>query len=132
MNKHKENNRARRICAKLKTLFHTIRSYEERIAAVQFNEELDAEEKASLVARLQNDQKHHQSKRITLEKRQKELAYTDVDPVAAFRTGATHFATHTTIIPERASDSCRRVQVTRKQCKCSRAFFAVADCYAAA
>ena len=130
MNKHKENNRARRICAKLKSLFHTIKSFEERIAAVQFNDELGAEEKAALINRLQNDQKHHQSKKNTLEKRQKELAYADVDPVPAFRSGATRFAAETVTVPDERNQT-RTVQISRRECKCTRAFFSVAECYAA-
>jgi hypothetical protein len=130
MNKHKENNRARRICAKLKNLFHTIKSYEERIAAVQFNDELDAEEKATLVGRLQSAQKLFHAQKNTLEKRQKELAYTDVDPIPSFRNGATHFAPETVTVPDERNQT-RTVQVSRRECKCTRAFFALAEAYAA-
>lgn len=130
MNKHNENNRARRICAKLRNLFHTLKSFDEQIAAVQFNDELDAEQKDALVKKIQQHSAALQSKKNTLERRKSELAFEDVDPIPAFRTGATHFATYTTVIPERASDEIRRVKLSRRECKCYRAFFAVADAYA--
>lgn len=131
MNKHNENNRARRLCAKLKNLFSTIKGYEDRIAAIQFNEEMSEEEKKNLIARLQKETAQVQAKRMTLEKRKKELAYEDIDPVPAFRAGATHFAPYTTVIPERASDSPRWTQISRRSCKAGRAFFSIADAYAA-
>lgn len=131
MNKHNENNRARRICAKLRNLFHTLKSFDEQIAAVQFNEELNAEQKETLVRKIQQHSAALQSKKNTLEKRKAELAFEDVDPIPAFRSGATNFATHTTVIPERLSDSVRRVRISRRQCKCYRASVAVAEAYAA-
>lgn len=130
MNKHNENNRARRICAKLRTLLHTLKSYDEQIAAIQFNEELSAEEKAVAVAGIQRQAKIFASQKNTLEKRQKELAYEDTKPLPSFRRGATHFVTHTEVIPERASDSPRRALINRRVPKCNRAFFTLADCYA--
>ena len=130
MNKHKENNRARRICAKLRNTLHTLKTNEERIAAIQFNDELGAEEKAALVKQLQEASKLLQSRKNTLEKRQKELAYEDVDgiqSVPGFKPS--HFAVETEQLAERGP--ARMVQISRRACKCTRAFFAVQDCFAA-
>lgn len=131
MNKHSENNRARRICAKLRGILHTLKTYEEQIAAIQFNDELSTEEKTALVAKIQNQSKLFNAQKNTLEKRQKELAYEDLSPVAAAVRGRAGFTmlTHTEVIPERASDFVRRVQIHRRQNKCARAFFTVASCY---
>jgi hypothetical protein len=131
MNKHSENNRARRICAKLRTILHALKSHDEQIAAIQFNEELSTEEKDVAIRGIQNQSKIFAAKKNTLEKRAKELAYEDTNPVAAAARG-TGFSmlTHTEVIPERASDSARRTRISRRQCKCTRSFFSVIDCYA--
>lgn len=132
MNNHNENNRARRICAKLRNVLHALKSHDEQIAAIQFNEELSAEEKAAAIAGIQRVSKIFAVQKNTLEKRQKELAYEDLKPVPSFRTGATHFVTHTEVVPERASDSARWTRINRRVPKCARAFFSVADCYGGA
>ena len=130
MNKHKENNRARRICAKLKNLFHTIKSFEEQIAAIQFNDELDPIEKEQLIKKIQQHSASLQLKKNSLEKRKSQLAFEDVDPMPSFRSGATHFAPETVTVPDERNQT-RTVQVSRRECKCTRAFFALAEAYAA-
>lgn len=132
MNKHQENNRARRICAKLRNTLHTLKTNDERIAAIQFNDELGAEERAALVSKLQETAKQLQSRKNTLEKRQKELAYEDKDgiqSVPGFKPS--HFAVETErLLGPGEHGPARMVQISRRACKCTRAFFSVAESYA--
>lgn len=130
MNKHSENNRARRICAKLRGLLHTLKTNEERIAAIQFNEELGAEEKTALIKKIQEQTKALATHKNRLENRAKDLAFEDTRPNPATRNG-THFVTHTEVIPERVSDEPRWTRISRRQPKCNRAFFTLQEAFCA-
>lgn len=129
MNKHQENNRARRICANLRSTLHTLKTNEERIAAIQFNEDLGAEEKVALIKHLQDSSKALHSRKNRLEARKSQLAFEDVDGTPTLAQ-PTHFLSHTEVIPDRASDEALWRQISRRQCKCARAFFTLQEAYA--
>lgn len=125
---NKVGNRSRRLAAKVKALLGSVKEREQQIAAVQANDELDAEQKASLVTRLRAFVGNVHAQANRLDARRKELAYEDRSPNAAVRSQTPGFISHTEILLERDTKWTR---LNRRECKCGRAFYAVQEAYAA-
>lgn len=128
----KIGNRTRRLASKIKALLQSTKDVEQRISAVMENDELSAEDKATTIDRLRMlaASGHQQANR--LKNRQRELAYEDRAPNAAAPRGqdGNHFPSHTDVLLDRGN-ATKWMPVSRRQCKCSRAFHTVVSAYAA-
>jgi hypothetical protein len=130
MNDKKVGNRSRRLAAKLREILLGIKDRESQIQAVASNTDLSAEDRDALVGRLRSMVAAARSAANRLSYRQKELAHTDTRPVTADSKRGTHFVSHTDVLTDDRKNPTKWTQLSRRQCKCTRAFFAVAEAYA--
>jgi hypothetical protein len=124
-------NRSRRLASKLREILLGIQNRESQIQAVQANAELGAEEKESLIARLRSMVSAERIKANRLDSRKRELAYEDIRPNPANREQATRFLSHTDVLTDDRKNPTRWTRLSRRECKCARAFFSLQEAYGA-
>jgi len=120
-------NRSRRLAAKLKEILLGIQNRQSQIEAVMANDELDSEQKEAIVEkiRLRIGQDHAAANRM--QARKQELAYEDTRPVQS-APRARGFISHSDVLVDSGRDT-KWTRLSRRECKCSRAFFAVQEAY---
>lgn len=126
----KIGNRSRRLAAKIRDLLATAKDRESQIGAILANDELSAEQKDAVVGRVRESIKANRSQANRLESRKQELAYSDTKGAAPTPTPE-RFLSHAEVLTDSREHPTRWARLSRRQCKCARAFFAVQEAYGA-